>query len=1035
MDYSAFDQIVGAINQKREKIHKIGPIRKWSHRITENIDEPNESLFTGKSETIEPAYTWSSARGNAWFWTDVVLPEHVEGISLAGSPVDFIFIFPIGSTIYLNGKQVYHEPFWSDTRAIELLIREKCIPGEKLQFVVKAKSGDGFGAFLDTFIRVASLDETQLELETFREQISMCRYLIEQNPSAEKESLLEKAIQAVDLSALAENDWSRWRESTKRAVEILMPFNDEAKSYEVNMIAHSHIDMNWLWPWSETVELTRRDFTSMDSLMTRFPDFRFSQSQVSVYKAMQDYHPDVFEMIKKRASEGKWEITASTWVEGDLNMAQGETLIRQILHSKRYLRNNFNMEPVICWEPDTFGHPATYPQILAKTGVKYYYFCRAGKGYPVFWWEAPDGSRVQAYNDLQGYGGTLNPESVVQVIKPMKERLGLKTAMKVYGVGDHGGAATARDIEHGKAVNDTPLLPKTQMSTVLNFHEKVAASGVEYPVVRDELNTIFEGCYSSHGDIKRLNRSGETGLLTAETLAALASIDAGLDYPIDALSDAWKNQCFHQFHDIICGCSIGSTYKEAAETLKPSQDFMKSIISQSASKLAGNVDTGSGEPKIVVFNQLAWQRTDIVEIDASEMNGVSVSSVKDESGNLIPAQILNGKLIFTAKDIPSLGCKVYLLSSEKAQTPIEVDEEKCILSNEFFRVGVNKNSGAIDSLSLKESNMEFAQPKAGWGPEGKINAGMLNRLQIHFEQPHPMSAWNIGDITRTESLISGAEVKVIETGPAVAIIEVRHKFLNSSLVQQIRVYAGLDRIDFVTEVDWHEKGGAAHDAPMLKATFTPYLGTSKAIYDIPFGTIERTANGFEVPALEWADISDAEHGITLANNCKYGHSAQGNTLALTLVRASYEPDNNPDEQVHNFTYSIVPHMGACVAANAMRNGSGLNQPLVGVVEKSHAGLIKPSTAMLSVDNDSVMISAIKFAEDQPNDGTASVIVRLFNTTGNSTKTALSMRWNVIKAEEADMLEEQGKAIACGDNSISLDFGGHEIKTIKLTVKN
>lgn len=1034
MDYGAFDQIVDAINCKREKIIKIGAIKKWSHRITEGIDEPNESLFAGESEVIEPPFTWSSARGNAWFWTDVVLPEQVEGISLAGSPVDFIFIFPIGSTIYLNGKQIYHEPFWSDTRAIELLIREKCIPGEKLQIVVKAKSGDGFGAFLDTFITVQSLDEVLLELETFREQILMCRYLTEQNSSPEKESLLEKAINAVDLSALADNDWPRWCESTKRAVDILMPFNDEAKSYEVNMIAHSHIDMNWLWPWSETVDLTKRDFTSMDALMDRFPDFKFSQSQISVYKAMQDYHPDVFEMIKKRAAEGNWEITASTWVEGDLNMALGETLVRQILHSKRYMRENFNIEPVICWEPDTFGHPATYPQILAKCGVKYYYFCRAGKGYPMFWWEAPDGSRVQAYNDFQGYGGSLYPGSMIQAIKPMKEHLGLKTGMKVYGVGDHGGAATARDIERGKAVNDIPLLPKAKMNTVLDFNEKVAASGVDYPIVKDELNTIFEGCYSSHGDIKRLNRFGETGLLTAETLAALASIDAGFDYPTDTLADAWKNQCFHQFHDILCGCSIGSTYREAAETLKPSQDSMKSIMSQSASKLAGKVDTGSGESKIVVFNQLAWQRTDVVEIDASELKGVSVSSVKDESENLMPAQVLNGKLVFTAKDVPSLGCKVYTPTSETAQTPIEVDEEKCVISNDYFRVGVNKNSGAIDSLSLKANNMEFAQPKAGWGPEGKINAGMLNRFQIHFEQPHPMSAWNIGDITRTESLISGADVKVIEKGPAVAIVEVKHKFLNSSLVQQIRVYAGLDRIDFVTQVDWHEKGGAMHDAPMLKATFTPYMGASKATYDIPFGSIERTANGLEVPALEWADISDVEHGITVANNCKYGHSAQGNTLALTLVRASYEPDNNPDEGIHNFTYSIIPHVGMCVTANAIQSGSGLNQPLVGIVEKAHAGSIRPSTAMLKVDNDGILISAVKFAEDQSNDETASVIVRLFETTGNPAKAALHTKWHVIKAEEVNMLEEQGEEIAANADSINLDFGSYEIKTIKLIVK-
>lgn len=1033
MNHNSIAQIIQAINSKRDAFVQIGAVKDWSHRIVDGFDTPDEAIFTGEHQTIKTGYTWSSACGDAWFWKDVVMPEEVEGISLTGSPLDFIFIFPIGSTIFLNGKQVYHEPFWSDTRAVELRISDSCKPGEMLRFAIKAKSGDGFGAFLDTYIKTKSLDEIVYELETFREQLGFCEYLAEKNPDPEKKTLLQEAADAVDMQALENNDWECWRESAKKAVDILMPFNASAKEYELSLIAHSHIDMNWLWPWTETVDLCRRDFTAMDSLMERYPNFHFSQSQVAVYMAMQDYHPEVFEKIKKRVKQGNWEVTASTWVEGDVNMALGETLVRQILHSKRYLRENFGVEPNVCWEPDTFGHPATLPQILKKSGVDYYYFCRAGKGHPVFWWEAPDGSRVQAYQDFGGYGGDIAPWVVTEFVKPMQKHLGLKTAMKVYGVGDHGGAATARDIERGIKLDATPLLPRTKMSGFAEFQKRIKDSGVDYPVVKDELNTIFEGCYSSHGDIKRLNRYGETSLLTAETLAALASLDADFTYPTDALADAWKNQCFHQFHDILCGCAIGSTYKEAARTLKPSHDAVKSVISDSASKLAARVDTGSGEPRIVVFNQLAWERTGVVEIDAESLKGMPAISVKDDSGDIFPAQILNGKLVFVAKNIPPLGCKVYSILQDKAPTALKVDETDKTVENEFFKARVNPNSGAIDSLKLKESGIDFAQPAQGWGPEGKVNAGMLNRFMIYFEQPHPMSAWNIGDITRIDSLIAGAEVKVIETGPAVAIIEVKHSFLSSSLTQQIRMYAGLDRIDFVTEVDWHEKGGAAHDAPMLKATFTPYFGDSKATYEIPFGTIERAANGQEVPALRWADISNDKAGITLANNCKYGHSAQGNTLTLTLVRASYEPDNNPDEGLHHFTYSITPHAGSCVEADAVRNGSELNQPLVGTIEEAHSGSIKPGKAPLTIDSDSIVISAVKLAEDQPDNGASEIIVRLFESKGEAGRAVLSTRWQISAAEEVNMLEEQGISLAVVNNSVTLDFGKYEIKTVKLIV--
>jgi alpha-mannosidase len=220
---------------------------------------------------------------------------------------------------------------------------------------------------------------------------------------------------------------------------------------------------------------------------------------------------------------------------------------------------------------------------------------------------------------------------------------------------------------------------------------------------------------------------------------------------------------------------------------------------------------------------------------------------------------------------------------------------------------------------------------------------------------------------------------------------------------------------------------------MLRTTFTPYIGLSKASYEIPFGAIQRTADGREVPALRWADISDDTVGITLANNCKYGHFAQGNTLALTLVRASYEPDNNPDERLHHFTYSIIPHAGPVNEMQAITGGSGLNQPLVTVVEGPHSGSIKPGQALLTCDSDSVIISAVKFAEDQPSDSKA-LIVRLFESKGKPAKATLSAKWSITKAEEVNMLEEQGSPIAVNGNSISLDFGKNEIKTVKVFIK-
>ena len=1039
MDFTRYDEIMQAINEKVAAFMDAEQLPEWNHCITRGANTPAE-LNCSDSKIVSAPYTWSSADGDAWFLKDVTLPEEVNGIKLAGSAVDFMFILPIGATVFLDGEQIYHEPFWADTRAVELQLFSDLDPSRKFSIAVKARSGDGFGLFLQLFLRVQSLDNAIYELETIREQMRFCRLLFEKKANSGADALayeqaLTSAVDGIDLDALRSNNWQGLKATTAAAVEKLMIFNEEAKQYEASLIAHSHIDMNWLWPWEETVELCRRDFTSMDSLMTRFPDFYFSQSQVAVYKAMKDYHPEVFEMMKARIKEGRWDVPAATWVEGDLNTAMGETLVRQILHSKRFLKEHFDIEPRICWEPDTFGHPATLPQILKKSGVDYYYFCRAGKGHPVFWWEAPDGSRVQAFNDAFGYGGNVSPTVLVECCKLVMDKLDLKTGLWVYGVGDHGGAATAIDVERGIAANEIPLLPNATMRGITDYHKMLETTGVDYPVVCDELNTIFEGCYSSHGDIKWLNRYGETSLLTAETMAAMAALDTGREYPTETLADGWKEQSFHQFHDILCGCSIGSTYVDAAKSLVPVHCSLSEITADSAAKLAAKVDTGEGGEKVVVFNQLAWERTELVEVPVNKLGLTDVSGMvaRDESGIEVPVQILDGKLIFIAKDVPSLGCKVYAIAQGAVQTKLKADETAKSMENEFFSVKINPASGAIDSLIIKSINREIAAPAAGWGPEGKSIAGTLNRFVIYFEQPHTMSAWNIGDITGTKSLISGAEVRVVECGPVCAAVEVKHSFLSSSLTQQIRVYAGLDRIDFVTDVDWHEKGTAETDAPMLKATFSPLFGASKATYEIPFGAIERFAGGGEVPALRWADISEEQCGISLLNNCKYGHSAQGNTLALTLVRASYEPDNNPDERVNNFTYSLCPHAGSVDNAEATRRGSELNQPIIAAVEGAHAGSIRPGEAYLTCESDNIIVSAVKLAEDQPHDSTA-MVIRLFESKGEPVSGKLQVKWPVLRAEETDMLERTEKKLTVTNNTLALNFGKHEIKTIKLYIK-
>ena len=258
---------------------------------------------------------------------------------------------------------------------------------------------------------------------------------------------------------MAASDWPRWQASVIAAREALAPFAEPAKAYTAHLVGHSHIDMNWLWPWRETMDVIERDFVAMNGLLERYPEFVFSQSQASVYRVVEDEQSALFGLVQARVAEGRWDVTASTWVEGDLNQAAGEAIARHFLHTRRYINDRFGVEPGICWEPDTFGHNAQMPQIMRKSGARYYYFCRAGKRYPMFTWEGLDGSRVLAVQDLRGYNGVVTPSDVVGSLLDFAVPYGLHRGIYLYGVGDHGGGATAYDIEAARTIDAAPFVP------------------------------------------------------------------------------------------------------------------------------------------------------------------------------------------------------------------------------------------------------------------------------------------------------------------------------------------------------------------------------------------------------------------------------------------------------------------------------------------------------------------------------------------------------------------------------------------------
>jgi alpha-mannosidase len=478
---------------------------------------------------------------------------------------------------------------------------------------------------------------------------SRIRRLLSQSPSQHIERLLVRASTQMEFAkafaaALPETDTLGWTEAIERALgmfdgydpqsgasalaatisrmeEELSAIAEKAKTYTIHCVGHGHIDMNWMWSWPETVSTTHDTFASILSLMDQYPEFTYSQSQASVYALIEKYHPAMFERIRERVREGRWEITAVHWVEGDKNLASGESLARHMLYTRRYFQEKFGLAPEdieVDWEPDTFGHANTTPGILRQGGAKYYYSCRPGGGFGharvggprprLFWWQSPDGSRVLVNRESTWYNSYVNiGYNIALPLCGFVQETGLSDWLNVYGVGNHGGGPTRDEIEYYIEMNTWPVYPNVVFGTSQEWFRKVeadiAARKLHLPVLKHELNFEFTGCYTSQSAIKRANRFGENYLEEAETLAAIRSrLGGDYGYPREMLRDGWLNVLFNHFHDILPGSGVVDTREHALGLFQEVGAITGSVKREVGVWLASQIDTLSLLPDTPAAN-------------------------------------------------------------------------------------------------------------------------------------------------------------------------------------------------------------------------------------------------------------------------------------------------------------------------------------------------------------------------------------------------------------------------------------------------
>ncbi|MDD2706776.1 MAG: glycoside hydrolase family 38 C-terminal domain-containing protein [Verrucomicrobiae bacterium] len=913
-------------------------------------------------------------------------------------------------------------------------------------------------------------------LRYFRMEILFAARLAGAHPRRE-ESWMKLVWKAADLVRAAVEKQDSAGKAIAAAEKMLAPIGRAAKTYTVHCVGHAHIDMNWMWNWPETVATVNDTFSTMDRLLNEYPEFHFSQSQASVYRIMKEHLPELYERVKKHVRTGRWEITASQWVEGDRNLASGEALCRHMLQTRRFIRDEFGLPfdaVKIDWEPDTFGHAQTVPMALRAGGVRRYYFHRGADGPQLFWWESPDGSRVLAYDDRRwGYNGSmarqLASDEFSEYLLRFEKETGLRDCLFVYGVGDHGGGPTRENLNAAIEMDALPVFPRIKFSTTDAFFSIAEKNAGRLPVVKKELNFVLEGCYTSQSNVKHANRRSENALVEAEMSALLGRSLAGLPYPSEALEQGWRDALFNQFHDILPGSGVHATYEHAQGLYQEILARTGAIKTRALRAIAERVNTralcpqdgggavknssagGSGDigadgqitrlgaasaccQPLVVFNPLPWRRTEMISTRLWNLDWKDEEIVvRDDAGNHLPVQVTERGpywghqfigIAFPAKDIGGLGYRTFSVqrgAAENSTKGVKTDFNTR-MENEFFRVEINPASGAICHLVDKRTGLDFVAP-----------GEQIGLLEYLLEAPHPMTAWIFGQIVKRAPLNEGAEIDFPHWGPHLVSMRARHKFQESSLVLNVSLASGVPRVDFSLEINWLERGSGEKGVPMLKAAFPFALKQPVARYECPNGHVERStnpadipchtrrlrgiyyqqsapvdANPAEVPAQKWADLSGTlggrKAGVTLLNDSKYGHRADGSTLRMTLLRSSYDPDPLPELGRHVIRFALRPHVGPWSPADATRAGYEFNLPCNVAGAGVQEGDLPLQSSFVEILTPNVMLGGMKKAEDSD-----AVVLRLYEMNGCATEARLRLTPVLAPAGarvvETDILEQ------------------------------
>ena len=988
---------------------------------------------------------WAKKQGHTWFAAEVVVPEAAAGQTLVLKFTSQWQDRP-GSTdpqclAYLDGKITQA----LDGNHTELVIERNAKPGSKHTLLVNAFTffeRPLVGFTVDFYVRNERAEKLYYDLQT---PLDVAIRLHQSDPRRHAVlALIDKSLRALDRrGGHTEAFAASLGDAEAIAAEIYALVDTELQP-QITAVGSTHLDVGWLWRVMHTRDKTGRSFATVLNLMEEYPEFVFMYNQSVLFDFLKKDYPEIWSRLKERVKSGQFEIEGAMWVEPDVNIVSGESLVRQIMRGRRFHIEEFGVDPKTVWLPDTFGYSANLPQVMDKSGLKYFVTSKLSWNdtdrhpYDTFFWRGIDGTVTKAQlitaqqfgsDDIYTtYNGDLSVSETMGAWKRYEPKAVNNEVVMSYGYGDGGGGPTRAMIERGiRMERGIPGAPRVKLEGIVPFLDRLGkrmdAPGSKFPVWNGELYLEYHrGTLTSVAKNKANNRNAERRLRELEFLGAMALSQTGAAYPTDILAEFWELVLINQFHDILPGTSIPEVYVDSDNEY--GQIFSTLSSANGPWHNAAQAFAKPGKDQLRLFNFTGQTRSGLVAIGAdAALEGASLLTATGTH----PLQKITGaggESVFAApvSDLVPLGwTAAQIVSGAVDHHSSTVTASANHLENEWLKVSFDA-AGEITSVFDKTRNRET------------LKAGQVaNRLIAYEDKPMEWDAWDIDRYFEEQfwPLADGKSViTVAETGPHRVALRVEREYQNSKVVQVISLAAGARQIEFDTFIDWQER------QTVLKAQFPFDLNTSEIRSEIQFGHVKRATHRntswdkarFEASMHRWVDLSEADFGVALLNDSKYAYDCLEQSVRLTLVRGSIFPSPDADLGEHHLRYALFVHDGVADLADVHRAAERFNNPVavIGALAPAASATTElPSFSFASVDQSNVTLETVKKAEKSD-----ALVLRVFEHANIRAEATITFGIPVKSVRIVNLMEEgASEPLPLRDNGVTLKLRPFEIATL------